>query len=209
MRRPKPAHRARLACFMHAASVNPEPGSNSPKKRCSPLARVECKRPTRPARDPADAGAPGPSRKVVSTLQMSRIFPFARRSGWELHRAGSGGDVPTRATCGLYRSGTPSSTREGHRRRLRIRRGRHHTRSDSPYSPGTPPETGGDSRRRRLRPPGSGAQRRPAPRRLIGVLEVGAGGRPWARRVAEPPPRPGARRGNGPSPPPRRRDRSR
>lgn len=26
-------HRARLACFMHAASVNPEPGSNSPKKR--------------------------------------------------------------------------------------------------------------------------------------------------------------------------------
>src|ERR1017187_4025591 len=39
MRKPKPTHRARLACFMHAASVNPEPGSNSPKKRCSPLAR--------------------------------------------------------------------------------------------------------------------------------------------------------------------------
>src|SRR5437588_1309940 len=70
--------RARLACFMHAASVNPEPGSNSPKKHVIEIRREDgfrstCRRGPTPDRHPLrDASPEGLLRKVVSTLQMSR-----------------------------------------------------------------------------------------------------------------------------------------
>ena len=86
---PKPTHRARLACFMHAASVNPEPGSNSPKKRSHPACAGRIRTLTRPAWNPAQSA--GPRAFAESRLHSSIVKDLtALRTGRGTERGDSG-----------------------------------------------------------------------------------------------------------------------
>jgi hypothetical protein len=197
MRGPKPTHRARLACFMHAASVNPEPGSNSPKKDVAcPLARAECERQTRAAPDPAREPVPeafAESRLHSSIVKELRVRP-----------AGSAAHARQAVPPGNLRivpRGAPARQRDGPARGARrVARtaalGEHSSprpaRALTSRPPAAPrPGLPAMPRSRRRRVAHASRLRRPARARATvsssAYWRSAPAGRPWARRVRRTP----------------------
>ena len=197
MRGPKPAHRARLACFMHAASVNPEPGSNSPKKDVAcPLARAECERQTRAAPDPAREPVPeafAESRLHSSIVKELRVGPAGSTA--HARRAIPPGNLR------IVPRGTPARQRGcpalGARRVARTAALGEHSSprpaADSASLPAAAPRPGLPAVPRSRGPLAAQPSRLRRPTRARATVSSSAywrsapAGRPWARRVRRTP----------------------